>query len=110
MRTCKRKRGTMGLFNRKFKGKKYYINKNKELYSHCIAEAEAENAADVSLYANELYEEKATAEHIVGHYLYWYGKSALKDWKDGLAYARSRGVKETDTDKEVTRILKKLCS
>lgn len=99
----------MGLFNRKIKGKNYYINKHRELHCQCVAEAEAENATDVSLYADELYEEKATAEHIVGHYLYWYGKSALQDWKSGLAYAHSRGVKERDTDKEVTRILKKLC-
>lgn len=93
----------------RIRDRQYYINKHKALYDECLIEAGEENSNDVTAGADTLYNECATAEHIVGHYLYWYGDSALSTWESNLSYAKGRTGKETDTDKDVTRILRKMC-
>jgi len=109
----------MRFFRNKLKDRQYYINKFENLYNKCLAEAEIEceiaydkrlseddtvRHADISAMADGLFNECATAKHIVGYYLYWYGDSALSTWKSNLSYAKA----ENDTDKEVTRVLTKL--
>lgn len=98
----------MRFFNGKIKDKQYYIDKHKELYDECLVKAREENSNDVTAGTDTLYDECATAKHIVGYYLYWYGDSALSTWESNLLYAKERTGNETDTDKEVTCILKKI--
>ena len=92
------------------KNKEYYIQKHQELWQKCMEEAESRNADDVELAADSLYNDYATEEHVVGHYLYWYGDSALKIWTENLTSIkkRTKGWAESDTDKAVTKILKRL--
>lgn len=91
------------------KDRQYYINKHKELYDQCLVEAGSENADDVTAGADTIYNEYATAEHIVGYYLSWYEEAALKTWEENLAYSKKRWeIEETEIDKEVTQILKGL--
>lgn len=85
--------------------KQYYIDKYNKLYDECLIEAGEENADDVTAGADTLFEEYASAEHIVGYYLCNYEDSALSAWKNNLSYAIERWKNETDTDKEVTAIL-----
>ena len=92
------------------KDKQYYIDKHRELYDQCLIEAGENNADDVTAGADSLYENYATAEHVVGHYIYWYGDSALKEWKEAIKNVIERNGYETDTDKEVTMILEELFS
>lgn len=90
------------------KDKQYYIDKHKELFDACLIEAGENNANDVTAGAETLYNECATTEHIVGYYLYFYGESALKTWKENLSLSIKKKGKETDTDKEVTQLLEEL--
>ena len=99
----------MKLFSERIRDRQYYIDKHKELYDECLIKAGEENSNDVTAGADTLYDECATEEHIVGHYLYWYGDSALSIWESNLSYAKERTGSETDTDKKVTHILRKIC-
>lgn len=87
--------------------KQYYIDKHLKLYDECLIEAGAENAVDVTAGADMLYEDYASAEHIVGYYLHNYKDAALKEWEKNLSYAKDRWG-ETEQDKEVTKNLKEL--
>lgn len=80
------------------------------MYDICLIEAGENNSNDVIAGADSLYENYAEPEHIVGYYIYWYGVSALKTWKENLILAIERNGFETDTDKEVTMILEELFS
>ena len=91
------------------KNKKYYLRKDAELREECRKEAMENNMIDPKMAADLLYEESAQAEHIAGHYLYLYETAALDTWKSNLQFAKARGIKETDTDRKVTKILTALC-
>lgn len=87
----------------------YYIDKYKELYDNCLIESGMENSDDVTAGADSLFEKYATAEHIVGYYIYCYGEFALKVWEKNLSYYKKETkTKGTRIDKKVTRILRKL--
>ena len=92
------------------KDRQYYINLHKELYDECLVEAGMENANDVTAGADTLYNVAATAEHIVGYYLFWYGDEAMKIWNNNLSYfvSRRESGTEEDYEKEVSQILKEL--
>lgn len=87
--------------------RQYYINKHKELYDKCLEEASINDSIDVTEVADALYEDYATAEHVVGYYLCWFGDYYLETWEKNLSLAKERH-EITNTDKEVTRILNQL--
>lgn len=92
------------------KNKQYYIDKHMELYDECLIEAGESNSDDVIAGADSLYGNCATVDHIVGYYIYWYGDSALKTWKENLIFKIERNGFKTDMDKDVTMILEELFS
>ena len=87
--------------------KQFYIDKYHEFYDECLIKAGEENPVDVTAGADTIFEETASAEHIVGYYLHLYDEP-LKEWTANLAYAIDRWGKETELDKEVSKILKGL--
>ena len=88
--------------------KQYYLDKYNRLFDECLIEAGEESPHDVTAGANTLFEEYASAEHIVGYYIHNYGDDALKEWEKNLSYAKERWGKESEQDKEVSKILKEL--
>lgn len=61
------------------------------------------NEDDPALCATEAFEETATAEEVVGYYLYNEANNALDKWLEN-----TRGIDTDDKDDEVTRILREL--
>lgn len=100
------------LIYKAFKTKQYYLQMHKDLYEKCIEDAkkETKSVPDALIErANQLYDELATADHIVGYYLFWYQEQALTMWLDNLAGAKEkRKSPETAKEKEVSWILNKL--
>ena len=110
------------------KPKKYYINLAKKIWEETLVE-EAQELAEMGyvrserdddlwvlpktgskLYltdcASDTYAKILnSAEEVAGYYLWLHEDDALKDWK-----ANTKGIKFTETDKEVDRILEELCA
>lgn len=91
------------------KDKKYYVHMYKDKWNHCLEEAEKRVlVSDCPLrlltdIATEIFEETVNAEEVVGYYIYFHGNSALKVWM-----SNTEGIKFTDQDREIDRILKEL--
>ena len=93
------------------KNKKYFVKKFNKKWDKCYKEAEVdveENGGDsdiVSEVATEIFDDTANAEEIVGYYIVYHGESAFEDWT-----ANIKGLRLTEQDKEIDRILKRLYS
>lgn len=87
--------------------KDYYLEQYNVLMDECYKDAREEieegSSVDVGAVATEMFEERANTDEVVGYYIANHGEYALKDWKDNI-----EGLKLSEQDKEVDRILKHL--
>lgn len=107
--------------------KEYYINKAKKKWDEVLADEILElkkqgyvpSADEKNLWvhpitgyklcpsdcASTIYDEVLNAEEVVGYYLWLHKENALKDWKTNTS-----GIKMSEQDKKVDKILEKLCA
>lgn len=86
--------------------KDYYVNAYYKFYDKCIEQAQEEGAEDVSIAADQIFEETATIEAVVGYYLVTYKEDAFKIWKERLNFiVQWKKIKASKKDKDVTNIL-----
>ena len=93
--------------------KEYYIEAYNKTYDECLSDAkklaEIEYVFDIYEVSDIMFDDYATAEAVVGYYLIYHKSNPLKDWTYNLNfYTESHKTKETEMDKEVTRILTEL--
>ena len=87
------------------KSKEYYIESYNKLYKKCLSETIGYSVVGADI----LFGECATVDAIVGYYLAIYKEEALKTWLDNFNLCIGwNKEQETNTDKEITRILMEL--
>lgn len=91
------------------KDKKYYEEVWNKFWNECLQDAKAEfeksdfDEDDIKNAATVIFEDTANAEQVVGYYIIYHKDDALQDWVDN-----TKGIKLSEQDKEVDRILKEL--
>ncbi len=110
---------TVGLYDwlQNQKGAEYYIDCYYKAYYKLLDEAKKDGSTNPEDTANELFDETATAEEVVGNYLLYHGEYAFKDWMDNLMFFLERSKEKQKEfppikkaqDAEVTRTLARLC-
>ncbi len=99
------------------KDKEYYIGLYDKAYDRLLEEAKKDGSVDPQDTANNLFDETATAEEVVGNYLEYHGDYAFKEWMENLAFYTERCKEKQQEfppikkaqDEKVTEILSKLC-
>nr|WP_297765800.1 hypothetical protein [uncultured Butyrivibrio sp.] len=94
------------------KDKNYYMRMYDKTYDKLLEQAKADNLPDPEAWANDTFNDGATAEEVVGYYLVWHGDDAFKDWMENLTFytenQKDIPLSKKAHDEEVTRILSKL--
>lgn len=94
---------------KKAKDKEYYQKLYDKKFDELLEEAKNDGLSDPEAWANDTFDDSATAEEVVGYYIAWHGDDAFKDWvENSQFYERERGEIPSEQDRAVTRILGEL--
>ncbi|MBQ6416372.1 MAG: hypothetical protein IJJ65_09005, partial [Butyrivibrio sp.] len=97
------------LEEKKVKDKEYYQKLYDKKFDELLEKAKNEGLPDPEAWANDTFDDSATAEEVVGYYIVWHGDDAFKDWvENSQFYERERGKIPSEQDRAVTRILGEL--
>ncbi len=100
------------------KDKEYYIDLYNRAYDTLLDESKKDGSVDPQATANDLFDECATAEEVVGSYLEYHGNDAFQDWMENLTFYLERSKEKQEEfspikqkqDAIITKILSKLCN